>query len=217
MKWYDFTMNKFVKGWFTRLKKSIVLTIGIIFILVIGIVILNQMRTSNITIEDLVRIDYQDTFTQESDDYLVYFWQEGCVYCEEVEPNVLEFIQNTDSPFFLVDMQEPNNQSAWYDWESHHEEHDIKIGQIVDGEEQLNDDVPLEKYTENTDIRWEIEVTEDDEIIVTHNTPYANSEPATADAIEITGTPIIIHVKDGKFATYANGSEQVKALLEENK
>ncbi|WP_117168248.1 hypothetical protein [Paraliobacillus sediminis] len=199
------------------MKMSIVLTIGIIFILVIGIVILNQMRTSNITIEDLVRIDYQDTFTQESDDYLVYFWQEGCVYCEEVEPNVLEFIQNTDSPFFLVDMQEPNNQSAWYDWESHHEEHDIKIGKVVDGEEQLNDEIPLEKYTENTDIRWEIEVTEYDEIIVTHNTPFANSEPATADAIEITGTPIIIHVKDGEVVTYANGSEQVKAMLEENK
>ncbi|WP_112182370.1 hypothetical protein [Paraliobacillus zengyii] len=201
------------------MKKNTIITLAIIFILaIVGIVILNQIRTPKLAIEELERINYQDTFSQETDDYLVYFWQNSCVYCEEVEPEVIDFIQNKETALLLVDMQDANNQSSWYDWESHHEEYDIKIGEVKEnGEEQLSEDVLLEDYTEDTDILWEIKVNEDDEIIITHNTPYASTEPATADDIEITGTPTMIQVKNGEFVAYANGLEEVRALLEANK
>ncbi|GGM41848.1 hypothetical protein GCM10011351_29950 [Paraliobacillus quinghaiensis] len=200
------------------MKKTLILVGITLVVAVLGIILLNQYKTVTVdSIDDIDKIDYQDTYTQDEGDYLIYFWQEGCSYCEEVAPDIIEFAQDADMPIRIVDMQAPNNHDAWYDWETHHEEYDVKIGEVVDEEEQLNEGVELTDYTEDAEVFWRIGINEQDEIIATHNTPYGNTEPATADEIEITGTPTLIQVKDGAFSAYANGPEEVRNLLEENK
>ncbi|MCT2343560.1 thioredoxin family protein [Bacillales bacterium AN1005] len=43
------------------------------------------------TIYDINRIHAEETFNQEEKEYIVYFWQETCSYCKEIEQTVLEY------------------------------------------------------------------------------------------------------------------------------
>lgn len=187
-----------------------------ITIAIIGIISLNQIKTANINnISDIDTISYSDSFTQEENNYLVYFWQEGCQYCEQIEDDVLAFAQDAETPIYIVDMQASENQKAWYDWEAHHAQYDEKIGQVVDGEQQLDSGIDPEDYTSDTEVNWQIGINDADEIIATHNTPYGNTAPASPNEIEITGTPTIMHVTNESVEAYTAGVEETRSLLEE--
>ncbi|MEM5596098.1 hypothetical protein AAHB53_06720 [Niallia circulans] len=58
-----------------------------------------------------------------------------------------------------------------------------------------------------------IVANEENQIIATHNTAFGNEVPENAEEIEITGTPTMIKIKDGKFAAYAVGVEETVELL----
>ncbi|MCM3214056.1 hypothetical protein ACQRXC_11140 [Niallia taxi] len=83
----------------------------------------NQKRTIN----DINRIHAEETFNQEEKEYIVYFWQETCFSCKEIEQTVLEY--SDKCPLYIVDMENDKNKDAWYDWEQHHKEYDQVIGE----------------------------------------------------------------------------------------
>lgn len=178
--------------------KILLITIALLIVIsFLGIWFLNS--SSNRNIDDLKRIDAVNTFNQEDNEYIVYFWQSTCSYCQQIEEDVLAFSNNGSMPIYIVDMQEEQNIVSWYDWKSHHLKYDQEIGYLEDGEEMFNDDVNIEQFEKDTEVAWGIEITQDDKIIATHNTPYGNKEPKTAEEIVITGTPTMIKVKKGDF------------------
>ncbi len=159
------------------------------------------------------QINFQDTFTQEQTEYIVYFWQQSCSYCQQVEPDMIDFTLNHDIPIYLVDMEIASNQDAWYDWESHHKEYDIMIGKEENGIDSLDHDVKLARFEEDKTVNWTFHKNRAGEIIAAHNTPYANTQPNDANELEITGTPTIIHIKNGKILNYAVGVDPIQRLL----
>ncbi|WP_141432114.1 thioredoxin fold domain-containing protein [Bacillus sp. 03113] len=195
-------------------KKSGVMFISIIMVIVICFIgIWFFSKNVNATINDIKRIDYKETYEQNDEEYLVYFWQATCKYCKEIEKEVVDFNKNSDIPIYIVDMQSANNQEAWYDWEGHHKKYDRVIGKMVDGKETYYEGVDLKAIQSNPSVYWTFEVNKKDEIVAVHNTPYGNKTPKKASEIEVTGTPTMILVKDGKFKEYGVGVDETRKML----
>jgi len=193
------------------MKKILIALIAIIVVAVgVSLFLPSSVRTTN----DLEKISYTDTFTQDEEEYFVYFWMESCSFCKLFEPNILEAYRN-DIPIFVVDMNRstPGNPNlpAWYDWDAHHEAHDVVIGTVVNGEHILNEGENEDLYP--TEEGWRIEVQPNGEILAIMNRAFNNKEPRTADEIEIAGTPTLIRIKNGQFAGYAEGVEEGIELL----
>ncbi|SLK38163.1 putative bacteriocin transport accessory protein [Mycobacteroides abscessus subsp. abscessus] len=183
-------------------------------IIIICFIAIWWLNSKNIhTIEDIKKINASATFAQQDEEYIVYFWQATCTYCKQIENDVIEFSNGGDIPIYVVDMQNINNESSWYDWEAHHKKFDKVIGKMEDGKEIWNDGINIEDFQNDQKIAWGIVVDEDNQIIATHNTAYGNEAPERAEEIEITGTPTMIKVKDGKFEEYAVGVEETLEML----
>lgn len=202
------------------MKKKPIFAIGIIIIIVsiclLGIWLLTS-RMSN-SIDDIEKIEVKDTFSQKGEkEYIVYFWQSTCSYCKQIEEEVLSFHKTGNIPIFIVDMQESANTKSWYDWEEHHKKYDKVIGKVKNGKELLNKGVHMEDYTNNKEIAWSIEINEKNQIIAKHNTAYGNTAPTNVEEIEITGTPTMMKVKDGKVEEYAVGVDETLDLMKQNK
>ncbi|MDU1847053.1 MAG: hypothetical protein E6778_16080 [Niallia nealsonii] len=164
-------------------------------------------------IEDIKKINASDTFDQQEEEYIVYFWQSTCTYCKQIEKDVISFSNSGDIPLYVVDMQEEKNESSWYDWEAHHKKYDQVIGKIEDGKEVWNEGINIENFQNDKDIAWGIVANEENQIIATHNTAYGNEAPENAEEIEITGTPTMIKIKNGQFDDYAVGVEETLDML----
>ncbi|MBM7540963.1 hypothetical protein [Amphibacillus cookii] len=189
---------------------AIIIFIGMTILTLIILTQISSDKSDNIQKSaDINTISAADSFQQDDDHYFVYFWQEGCVYCEQIEDEMVDYANNGEIPIYLVDMLENENQSAWYDWEAHHQQYDQVIGEVIDGEEQLYQD------TESLDseVNWSITTDDNDQIIAVHQTPYPNLEPLQADQLEITGTPTLIYFEDQTVSAYAIGDEEVTAIL----
>ncbi|WP_445486806.1 hypothetical protein [Niallia sp. 03133] len=198
------------RPWITVI--TIILVISICFI---GIRFLNNHR-GNTSIDEMGKINVQNTFTQREDEYIVYYWQATCSYCKQIEEEVIQFSNKGKIPVYIVDMQDPTNTGSWYDWEKHHKKYDKVIGKIENGKEVLNEGVSLDQFKKDRKVAWSLETTEDKQIIAKHNTPYGNLSPANGDEIEITGTPTMIKVKNGNFAEYAVGVDETVQLMKKN-
>ena len=79
-----------------RVNYTIIAITGFILIC-ISLLFFLQNSTIRRTI-DLPQIDYHDTFTQPDQSYIVYFWQDSCGYCENVEPDVVQVASKGDTP-----------------------------------------------------------------------------------------------------------------------
>ncbi|MBP3041630.1 thioredoxin fold domain-containing protein [Bacillaceae bacterium Marseille-Q3522] len=193
------------------MKKTV---ITIVIVVVAAILVIALINRNNITsMEDMEYISYQDSFQQDENQYIVYFWQSTCKYCKEIENDVLEFARNGEMPIYVVDMQDENNVSAWYDWEGHHQQYDKIIGKIVDGKEELNEDFDPAAYENEPNVNWTFEINDKDEIVARHNTAFGNENPETADEIEVTGTPTMILVNDGKVSEYGVGVDETREIM----
>ncbi|MCZ0702440.1 putative membrane protein [Natronobacillus azotifigens] len=193
------------------MKKIVIVIISLFILAILGISLLSNREVQ--TVEDIDQISYQDTFTQNEEEYIVYYWQEGCYFCELIDDDVTDFANNGGIPIYVVDMQENINQNAWYDWQLHHDTYDEIIGEVVNGEEEFFSEINVEDYTEDTEIRWDIVQNDNNEIIAKHRTPFPNIDITSADQIEITGTPTMIHIKNETVANYTIGADEAIELL----
>lgn len=151
-----------------------------------------------------------ETFTQSDDEYLVYFYQDSCYYCDLLDPTIVEADQS-GLTMYRVDMAADENLDLWYDWEAHHDEYDVEIGEVVNGEQVLYDGVSKGDYHSD---EWNILEIED-KVVATHNSPYVDFNPSSADEIEIAGTPVLIHIKDGKLVRMTGGYSESETYLTE--
>ncbi|MCT2537749.1 hypothetical protein NC661_12630 [Aquibacillus koreensis] len=196
------------------MKRKSIFTFSLILVtLFISIVLIGSV-TKPITIQSLKQIPFQDTYNQPENAYIVYFWQSDCKYCTEIEDDVLAFVKKSSTPVYLVDMKEQANSEAWYDWEQHHQQYDVIVGEIVEGEEVIYEEVDLNSYAEDPEVHWTFLTNDSNQIIASHNTAFANDAPQQFNEIEVTGTPTMIKVTNHTFDQYVVGVEEVSTLLE---
>lgn len=150
-----------------------------------------------------------ETFDQLDEEYMVYFYQDSCYYCQELKPAIMD-AQAAGMKLYAVDMAADENVDLWYDWEAHHEMYDEEIGEVVDGERVLYEGKSEADYQS---AEWRIQEIED-KVVATHNNAYANMEPTSADEIEIAGTPVLIHIKNGELVKMTGGYTQSQLYLE---
>ncbi|WP_067839497.1 hypothetical protein [Amphibacillus sediminis] len=194
------------------MKKAGLITISVVVLAIIALIILTQIGAGKVSqTTDLKAINVSDSFDQSEKEYLVYFWQEGCIYCQQIEEDVVQFANDADLPIYLVDMQANQNHSAWYNWDAHHQQYDRVIGKVEDGEEQYFEDA--ETFLDDSNVNWEIIVDNQDQIIAVHQTAYPETRPSNAEAIEIAGTPTILYIQSGQVTEYAFGTEKALDLL----
>jgi thiol-disulfide isomerase/thioredoxin len=189
-------------------------TIAVIIIICIAAIWWLNSKSIH-TMEDIKKINASATFNQQDEEYIVYFWQATCTYCEQIENDVIEFTNRGGIPIYVVDMQNKNNESSWYDWEAHHKKFDKVIGKMEEGKEVWNEGINIEDFQNDQKIAWGIVVDEDNQIIATHNTAYGNEAPEREEEIEITGTPTMIKVKNGKLEGYAVGVDESLEMIEQ--
>ncbi len=160
--------------------------------------------------KELPAILGSETFSQTDEEYLVYFYQDTCYYCELLDPTIAKAYA-TGMTMYKVDMAAEENVGLWYDWEAHHEEYDVEIGEVIDGERVLYEGVSESDYAS---AEWAIREIED-KVVATHNNAYANFNPTSADEIEIAGTPVLIHIKNGELVKMTGGYNESETYLNE--
>ncbi|MCL1990113.1 MAG: thioredoxin family protein [Defluviitaleaceae bacterium] len=94
------------------MKKLMVASLSVIVVLLAALVVVDQVGPPTRTAQ-LPRIFYTEAFDQEEDVYFVYFWRSNCPRCAEFQPYVVRAF-NAGTPVFIVDMNNNNNQDAWY-------------------------------------------------------------------------------------------------------
>ena len=186
-----------------------------LFYVIIGVVavamIVNFLNPSVNKVTDLPFISLTEVFNRSEGDYAVYFYQDTCSICKEFEPILIDEVTQQKTPVYVVDMKRPDNTTAWYDWEAHHEKYDIVIGKVLGNGEILNEGESRDDYP--SEDGWVIK-TEGDDVIATNNKAMNNKNPQSAEELEIAGTPTLIRIIDGKVVAYGEGIDENSAILE---
>lgn len=190
------------------MKKILIALVAIVGIAVVA----NFLSPSVNSVTDFKHITYQETFDQKESEYYVYFYQETCPICMQFGPELVEAHNKNNVPVYVVDAAADENIDAWYDWQAHDEKYTKVIGKVENGVQVFNEGESSAKYPSNEG--WTITTNNKNEIIAYLNKARNNKSPQTADEIEISGTPALIKVKDGKLAGYGEGIDEDRALLE---
>ena len=190
------------------MKKILIALVAIVGIAVVA----NFLSPSVNSVTDFKHITYQETFDQKESEYYVYFYQETCPICMQFGPELVEAHNKNNVPIYVVDAAADENIDAWYDWQAHDEKYTKVIGKVENGVQVFNEGESSAKYPSNEG--WTITTNNKNEIIAYLNKARNNKSPQTADEIEISGTPALIKVKDGKLAGYGEGIDEDRALLE---
>lgn len=190
------------------MKKILIALVAIVGIAVVA----NFLSPSVNSVTDFKHITYQETFDQKESEYYVYFYQETCPICMQFGPELVEAHNKNNVPVYVVDAAADENLDAWYDWQTHDEKYTKVIGKVENGVQVFNKGESTAKYPSNEG--WTITTNNKNEIIAYLNKAHNNKSPQTADEIEISGTPALIKVKDGKLAGYGEGIDEDRALLE---
>lgn len=190
------------------MKKILIALVAIVGIAVVA----NFLSPSVNSVTDFKHITYQETFDQKESEYYVYFYQETCPICMQFGPELVEAHNKNNVPVYVVDAAADENLDAWYDWQTHDEKYTKVIGKVENGVQVFNEGESSAKYPSNEG--WTITTNNKNEIIAYLNKARNNKSPQTADEIEISGTPALIKVKDGKLAGYGEGIDEDRALLE---
>lgn len=190
------------------MKKILIALVAVIAIAVVA----NFLTPTVNSITEFKHITYQETFDQKEPEYYVYFYQETCPMCMQFGPELVEAHNKNNVPVYVVDAAADENVDAWYDWQAHDKEYTKVIGKVENGVQVFNEGESSAKYPSNEG--WTITTNNKNEIVAYLKKAHNNTSPQTADEIEISGTPALIKVKDGKLAGYGEGIDEDRALLE---
>lgn len=189
------------------MKKILIVLVAVVLIAVGA----NFLFPSVNSITDFKHINYTETFDQAESEYYVYFYQESCPICLQFGPELVEAHNQNNVPIYVVDAAAEENLDAWYDWTAHNKQYTKVIGKVENGVQVFNEGESNAKYPTNEG--WKISVNQNNEIVAYLDKAFNNESPQTAEEIEISGTPALIKVKDGKLAGYGEGMDEDRALL----
>jgi len=176
--------------------------------LVVGIGLLSSSSEVSAT-ADLPMIHYTAAFDQDPDEYFVYFWNAACSFCQEFDPDVME-AHRAGAPIFVVDMANEDNQSAWYDWEGHHERFTTIVGDVVNGEIIFHDGLSEDQFP--TEEGWAIHIA-GTQAVAELQRAQNNTSPSHSSEIEVAGTPTLLRIVNGEFVGYGFNIAEGQALF----
>ena len=188
--------------------KKVLVALVVIIVVAVGA---NFLFPSVNSITDFKHINYKETFNQKDSEYYVYFYQESCGLCQQFGPEIVTAHNDDNVPVYVVDMAATENEDAWYDWEAHDEKYTKVIGKVENGTEVLNEGESRALYPTNEG--WTISTNKNNEVVAYMGTAENNDSPQSGEEIEISGTPTLIKVKDGKLAGYGEGLEEARSVL----
>ena len=189
--------------------KKILIALVAVIVIAVGA---NFLFPSVNSLTDFKHINYTETFDQKESEYYVYFYQETCPLCLQFSPELVAAYNEKDVPIYVVDAAATENKAAWYDWAAHDKKYTKVIGKVENGVQVFNEGESSAKYPSNEGCT--ISTNKNNELVAYHKDAFNNRSPQTAEEIEISGTPALIKVKDGKLAGYGEGIDQDRALLE---
>lgn len=186
--------------------------------------------------DKITSINFSQVFTQEDDEYVVYFYKNVCPYCIMIKPDLEYYAyKNNYKNVYTVNMDNFESKQGWYDMKIHHERYDIEIGEIdANGNVVYYEGENDEKYL-NGDIK-----TEDGKVIdyrmfladksnyegykknananIQRNKVYATDFTKRInlkdnEAFKLVSVPTAIKVKNGKISEYYQGASSVQNFL----
>lgn len=188
--------------------KKVLIALVVVIVVAVGA---NFLFPSVNSITDFKHINYKETFNQEESEYFVYFYQESCGLCQQFGPEIVTAHNDDNVPVYVVDMAATENGDAWYDWEAHDEKYTKVIGKMENGTEVLNEGESRALYPTNEG--WTISTNKNNKVVAYMGTAENNESPQSGEEIEISGTPTLIKVKDGKLAAYGEGLDEARTIL----
>lgn len=186
---------------------------SVLVICLAGLLISLLPKEGQDTIDDIKKIKAQESFAQGNKEYIVYFWQDACSYCKQIENAVLEYRKTGETPIYIVDMGDTENADSWYDWQAHHNMYDKVIGRIENGKEITDANINPAEFLNDKEVVWSIQSGADNKLIAVHQTPFENKTPASAAKLAITGTPTMLKIDEGMLSDYRVGVEETVGLL----
>ncbi|EOL41590.1 hypothetical protein RV11_GL000965 [Enterococcus phoeniculicola] len=213
------------------MRKAVVLTVSVsvfIVILLAGAIYLlskNDVENKFETIQANQALNIKQT-----GNYYVYFFNQDCGYCKDVEDKIDRKFTNNN--LFLVDMKKSENKSFEYNWEEHRKKYDKVVGEVIDGNRKFFTGESEKKYkspiTDKQFGQVSYELVNGDKyvkfdssanpeaIYAVDMTPRLNVSILNSSGLKIGGTPTLIEVKKGKIVKYMHGYEVNHFLEGEN-
>jgi len=160
---------------------------------------------------DLPVILYSEVFDQEPEEYFIYFWNASCPASQQFELYATS-ASEAGVPIFIVDMADPANESAWYDWRGHHEYYTTLVGEVENGEMTFLEGINEGDFA--SEDGWTIQVV-GSYALAQMQLPQNNQQPTHSREIQVAGTPEILRIVGGVGVGQGIGMDWGLALLEQ--
>ncbi len=100
----------------------------IIILLFVSVSVLGYFSVSGTDLyKELDYVKYDEVLTKTEDPTIYYYFQDTCHFCQSIKGEMTKLNEAIpeDSKFSikLVDMKDPQNTAAWYDWAAHEKEY----------------------------------------------------------------------------------------------
>lgn len=214
------------------MRKAVLLTISISLSIVILLAGATYLLSKNDVENKFETIQADQALTiNQSGNYYVYFFNQDCGYCKDVEDKIDG--KFTNGTLFLVDMKKSENKSFEYNWEEHRKKYDKVVGEVIDGNRQFFTGESEDKYTSpiidkkfgqisyelvNGDKYVKFDSSANPEAIYAVDmTPRLNVSILNSTGLKIGGTPTLIEVNKGKIIRYMHGYEVTHFLEGRNR
>lgn len=169
-----------------------------------------------------------DEFFDKQGEYYVYAQRSGCPYCDNVQDEIIEF--SKDTQLYVLDTRAKGNEEIKdYNWDEHHRLYDKEIGEVVNGqmilynnmkEEQLKTKYSPYDYTIKKADKDFAELNEDKKagkIYAIRESPIIDYLDASEKNLIIAAVPTLFHIREGKVVEYYFGDTQILNLLDSSK
>jgi len=195
------------------MKRKVKWLLGSVLVICLVCLLIIWPKQEQETIDDIKKIKATETFAQSDKEYIVYFWQDACSYCKQIENDLLDYNKTGETPLYIVDMGDIENADSWYDWKAHHNKYDKVIGKIENGKEITDANINLAEFINDKEVVWSIQSRADNKLIAVHQSPFENKTPASVSELAITGTPTMIKIEEGMLSDYRVGVDETIGLL----
>ncbi len=130
------------------MKKISIFLILIIILIAVSLLVIKSNQFD--IYKEQEHINYDQVLKEGSEPTIYYYYQDTCHFCKSIKNQITDIskiINNTEGiNIKFVDMKDPKNSNAWYDWDSHN----LKYGQGTSPETNPNYiSDPLEMKTYN--------------------------------------------------------------------
>ncbi len=101
------------------MKKMLIILVALLAVL-FGVLMVVAQNSSQTLYEDAPHVDYNQLGDDVVGTNLYYFYQETCVHCNNIKPDIADFFYNKpeDIDFYLVDGADAANKGIWFQGDS---------------------------------------------------------------------------------------------------